>query len=388
MVSLLARLFIKDYKSYESERVRQSYGVMCGVLGIFLNILLFAGKLFVGIISNSIAATADAFNNLTDAASSLITAVGFKLAGQEPDIHHPFGHGRIEYISGMIVSFIILLVGVELFLSSVRKIIEPEAVELSTVSIVIMICSVAVKLYMAYYNKNIGKKLNSPAMNAVAKDSFNDSIATVAVIVSFITAETTGINTDGWFGVFVALFIFYSGFVSIRETIGPLLGQPPEKELVEKIESMVLAHPEIVGVHDLIVHDYGPGRRMISIHAEVPLDSDILIIHDIIDNIEKELNEKLGCQAVIHMDPISTNDEKTNEIKRIVEMLVKKIDERLTIHDFRIVTGKTHTNVIFDVVVPYDLKKSNNEVKNEVVSLISEYDRTLYAVVEIDRAII
>lgn len=385
LLTLLARLFIKDYKSFESAKVRSSYGVLCGVVGIFLNLLLFAGKLFVGIISGSIAATADAFNNLSDAGSSIITAIGFRLAGHKPDLQHPFGHGRIEYISGTIVSMLILVVGVELFKSSVKKIITPTEVELTTVAIIIMCASVCIKLYMAFYNNRIGKKIDSVAMKAVARDSISDCCSTLAVLLSLIVTTLTGVKTDGWFGLMVSLFVLYTGYKSMKDTISPLLGQPPEKELVEKIQETVLSYPEIVGLHDLIVHDYGPGRQMISLHAEVSRDSDILEIHDIIDNAEKELFIKTGCQAVIHMDPISTDDGRVIALKDKIAELVKQIDLRITIHDFRVVEGHTHTNVIFDIVVPYDVKKSESELIEEVSRIVSGYDNTLNAVVEVDR---
>ena len=386
LLTLFARLFIKVYQSFHLSKVRGSYGVLCGLVGIFLNLLLFASKLFVGIISGSIAATADAFNNLSDAGSSIITAVGFKLADQKPDLQHPFGHGRIEYVSGAIVSMLIMVVGVELFKSSVEKIINPAEVELSTVAIVIMCASVCIKFYMAYYNTRIGKKIDSVAMKAVARDSISDCIATTAVLLSLIVTDLTSIKTDGWFGVLVALFVMYTGYKSMKDTVSPLLGQQPDKELVQKIEETVLSYPEIIGLHDLIVHDYGPGRQMISLHAEVSRDSDIMAIHEVIDNAEKEIFCKTGCQAVIHMDPVSSNDGRALELKNIVSELVKKIDMRVTVHDFRIVEGRSHTNVIFDVVVPYDVKKNESELKKEIYQLVNGYDNTLFAVVEVDRA--
>lgn len=385
MVTLFAKLFIKDYESCSSREVRQKYGILCGIMGICFNLLLFAGKLLAGIVSGSIAVTADAFNNLSDAGSSVVTAAGFKMSGQKPDIHHPFGHGRIEYISGLIVSMIILLVGIELFKSSIEKIINPTTVEVSSATFIILIVSIGVKSYMAFYNTRIGKKINSSAMKVVAKDSLNDCLATVSVLVSMFITYAAGINTDGWFGLLVAVIILFTGYNSIKETISPLLGQPPEPAYVREIEEIVLSFPEIVGVHDLIVHDYGPGRRMISLHAEVPDDSDILAVHDIIDNIEKMLFIRLECHAVIHMDPISTHDPKTLEAKAKIGELVKSIDNRITIHDFRMVVGNTHTNVIFDIVVPFDIKKSEITLQEEVASLVCEMDKTLYTVVDIDR---
>ena len=386
MITLLARVFIKDYTSCNNSGVRQQYGILCGITGIALNLVLFAAKLFVGIISGSIAATADAFNNLTDAGSSVVTAVGFKLAGQKPDTHHPYGHGRIEYIAGLIVSLIILLVGVELLKSSIKKIVSPDAVEFSYTALIILSLSVCVKLYMAFYNRNVGKKIESVAMRAVAKDSLADCAATAAVLLSMLLSRAAGINIDGWSGLLVSLLIIYTGITAARETVSPLLGQPPEPELVREIEEIVRSFPEVEDIHDLIVHDYGPGRRMISLHAEVPEDADILEIHDIIDNIEKALFAKTGCQTVIHMDPVSVSDERTLSLKKTVEELVRHIDVRITLHDFRMVSGRSHTNVIFDMVVPFDIKTGDRELKTQAYELIHKYDRTLYAVVEIDRA--
>lgn len=385
MVTLLIKLFFKNHASISTKEGRQKVGVLCGIMGICFNVLLFAGKYFAGLLSGSIAITADAFNNLSDAGSSIVTAVGFKISGQKPDINHPFGHGRIEYISGLMVSLIILLVGVELFKSSFEKILNPGQVELSAIAFVILGVSIAVKSYMAFYNFSFGKKLGSTAMRAAAKDSLNDCFATTAVLISMIITRFSGINTDGYFGLLVALFVLYTGFSSVRETVSPLLGQPPEPDFVNNIKDTVLSHPEVVGIHDLIVHDYGPGRQMISLHAEVPAEEDILTVHDAIDNIEKEIYCKLGCRAVIHMDPILISDPKTLETKALVEWLVKSIDNRITIHDFRIVAGPTHTNVIFDIVVPYELDKTEAELKKEIALLVNSADKTLFTVIEVDR---
>ncbi|HBR30636.1 MAG TPA: cation-efflux pump [Clostridiales bacterium] len=358
---------------------------MCGVLGIFLNVLLFCIKYFAGILSGSIAITADAFNNLSDAGSSIVTAVGFKVSAQKPDIAHPFGHGRLEYISGLIVSLIILLVGIELLKSSISKIITPTEIDLSSTAFVVLIISIAVKSYMAFYNSRIGRKLGSSAMRAAAKDSISDCLATGAVLISMLITYYTGLNTDGYFGLLVALFVLFTGYTSVRDTMSPLLGQPPDSEFVRGIKETVLAHPEVVGIHDLIVHDYGPGRQMISLHAEVPAEADILAVHDVIDNIEKEIHNKFGCTAVIHMDPILTSDPKTLETKELVTALIADIDSRITIHDFRIVTGPTHTNVIFDIVVPYDIKKPEAAIKEEISEKVRKADATLFTVIEIDR---
>lgn len=386
MITWLAKRFIKDNQNVSSPKVRQAYGMLCGAVGIFLNVILFGLKLFAGAISGSIAITADAFNNLSDAGSSIITLVGFKMAGQKPDPDHPFGHGRIEYIAGLIVSFVIILMGVELGKSSIEKILHPEAVAFSGISIAILIISIATKLYMTLFNRGIGKKLDSATMRATAMDSLSDSIATSVVLIAMLISKFAGINIDGYCGVLVALFILYAGFRAAKETIDPLLGQPPEETFVKQIQDIVLAHKEVVGIHDLVVHNYGPGRVMISLHAEVPATGDILVMHDAIDNIEHQLRDEMGCEAVIHMDPIATQDAPTVELREKVAELVKELDVRITIHDFRIVPGPTHTNVIFDAVVPFDCQWSDAQVKDAIAKMVAGLEGNYFAVVQIDKA--
>ena len=363
MITFFAKIFIKEK---DEKQIRQSYGVLCGAMGIFLNLCLFLGKLLAGMISNSIAIMADAFNNLSDAGSSIITLIGFKLADQKADIEHPFGHGRIEYISGLAVSAIILLMAYELIRDSVTKIIHPEETSCSLVIVLILMASILVKAYMAYYNKNIGKKYDSAAMRASAVDSMADMIATAVVLVSTLVGFYTDLKIDGYCGVLVGLFILYAGIGAIKETLGPLLGQQPDKEFVDEIYEIVMANEEVCGIHDLIVHDYGPGRQMISLHAEVSSEADILEIHDVIDNVEHELRDKLGCLATIHMDPIVTTDEAVKELKREVVAIIKLIDGNLTIHDFRMVTGPTHTNIIFDIVVPFKFRLTDEQLKEKI----------------------
>lgn len=385
VVSLLSKWFIKNRDQLDVEELRGKYGVLCGALGIFLNLLLFAGKLAAGILSGAISITADAFNNLSDAGSSLITLLGFRFAGHKADSGHPFGHGRIEYISGLLVSILVILVGFELGRSSLVKIVSPEPVLFSSLSAVILLASVAVKLYMAYYNKRIGRKIGSPAMEATALDSLSDAVATAVVLVCMLLSRFFSIEIDAYCGLAVALFILVSGIRSAKETISPLLGQPPTPELVEKIEMIVKSHPYVCGVHDLVVHDYGPGRLMISLHAEVPASGDLLEIHDSIDNAERALRDALHCDAVIHMDPIETDDALTNETREKIAALVRGIDERITIHDFRMVRGTTHTNVIFDAVVPFDVKMDEEEVVRRIEALVKSLDDNYYAVVGIDK---
>ena len=388
MIQLLARRLIKDHDNVSDPAVRRAYGVLCGWVGIGLNLLLFAGKALAGIISGSVAITADAFNNLSDAGSSVVTLLGFKLAAQKPDSDHPFGHGRFEYISGLVVSMVIVLMGVELCRDSVDKILHPGEVTLSVPVVIILIASVLVKLYMALYNRAIGKRINSSAMSATAADSFSDCLATTAVLAATLVGYIWSISIDGWCGLVVALFILWAGFNAARETISPLLGQPPEPEFVAQIQNLVLSHPEILGIHDLIVHDYGPGRCFISLHAEVPADGDILELHDVVDSAEKELNVTMGCLATIHMDPIAQDDGLTAETRQRVAAMVSLIDPGISIHDFRMVVGPTHTNVIFDAMVPYSCPLSDKEIANRIRTGVRALDGNYFAVVEVEKSYI
>ncbi len=388
MITLLSKIFLRGNNDIKSPSTRQAYGVLCGAVGIFLNLCLFAGKFFAGLLSHSIAITADAFNNLSDAGSSIITLIGFKMAGQKPDPHHPFGHGRIEYISGLLVAIIILLMGIELLKTSVSKIIHPEELTFSPLILIILIVSICVKCYMFFYNRTLGKKLDSAAMLATAADSFSDSLATAVVLVSTLVSHFTGLAIDGWCGILVGLFICYSGFGAARDTISPLLGQAPDKEFVRQINDIVMAHKTILGIHDLIVHNYGPGRTLISLHAEVPADGDILELHDLIDTIEHELRDTLNCHAVIHMDPVCVGDEETLRLKELVKGCLEEIDGTITMHDFRIVTGPTHTNLIFDVVVPYGFPMENDDLIAAISQRVRRDNPTYYTVIEVDQAMV
>ena len=386
MIHFIAKLWIPDYKNTASPAVRNAYGALCGIIGIILNIILFAIKFLAGILSGAISVMADAFNNLTDAGSSVITLIGFRMAGQKPDKHHPFGHGRIEYISGLIVSMIIILVGFELGKSSVEKIISPETPVFSITATVILVCSIFVKAYIAFYNFTIGRKISSSAMKATAYDSLSDCVATSAVLICLLISHFADINIDAFCGIAVSVFILISGIRSAKETMDPLLGTPPEKELIEEITSIVYSHEGVAGIHDLIIHDYGPGRMMISLHAEVPSDANLIETHDMIDNIEKCLRAKLGCDAVIHMDPIATDDEQTLEVKEKITALIGCMDSRLTLHDFRMVKGPTHTNVLFDLVVPFELKRSEDELRENIQTIVKTIDETYYSVINIDKS--
>lgn len=386
MITFLSSIFIKNPKDYQSPAVRQAYGVLCGGVGIALNLVLFLGKWIAGMISGSIAITADAFNNLSDAGSSIITLVGFKLSGQKPDPEHPFGHGRMEYISGLFVSVAILIMGFELITTSIEKVRQPEPIESSPLILGILAASILIKVYMAYYNRSVGKKIGSAAMNATAMDSLSDTISTALVLAATIISHFTGLLLDGWFGILVGLFIFYTGIQTMKDTMNPLLGQPPKKELVKKIEQIVTAHSTVHGIHDLIVHDYGPGRLMISLHAEVDADGNLLELHDEIDNIEHELQQKLNCAATIHMDPIVTDDEEVVRIREKVNEIVASLGANFTMHDFRMVKGPTHTNLVFDVVIPYGTQYTEVEVIKTIKQEIqSKIGRKYFAVIQIDR---
>jgi len=387
LIKLLAGIFIKNRDRTDDPRVRSAYGMLCGIVGILLNLILFGVKLLAGIISGAVSVISDAFNNLTDAASSLITLIGFRMSGQKPDKDHPFGHGRIEYLSGLVVSVLIILVGFELGKSSVGKIISPEPVTFSMVSVVILGCAILAKGYMALYNFSIGKKIGSAAMTATATDSLSDMIATSAVLCGLLIFRFTGVNLDPYFGLAVSAFILFSGIRSVKETVDPLLGTPPDEEFIGKIEEIVYSYDGVVGIHDLIVHDYGPARRMISLHAEVPADADLLETHDMIDNIEKALREALHCDAVIHMDPIVTEDAAVLSMRETICEMIHGIDENLSVHDFRMVSGSTHTNLIFDVVLPYKVRITEGELISVINEKVAALDGNYFAVVNVDRPI-
>lgn len=385
MFHLLSKLFIKNYEDYTDPKVRQSYGILAGAVGILLNFLLFAAKALAGLLSRSIAITADAFNNLSDAGSSVITLIGFRLSGQEADSDHPYGHGRIEYLSGLIVAAIILLMGVELIKSSFSKILHPQLPDFSPVIAFILLLSIAVKLYMYVYNRRISVKIDSAAMKATAADSLNDCIATAAVLAASLIGHFTGYSIDGWCGLVVGIFILRAGIEAAKDTIDPLLGKAPDPAFVEHIRSIVLAHPEVLDVHDLLVHDYGPGRMMVSLHAEVPAEGDFLKLHDVIDNIERELQTTLSCSAVIHMDPVLTKDSETSRLHEIVSSLAKELDPAVSVHDLRLVKGPTHTNVIFDAAVPFQFKLDDSAIRAYFSEKIRRLDGSYFCVVNIDK---
>ena len=385
MLTLLINLFIKDKDNTSDVKVRENYGVLCSAYGIFLNIVLFAGKYLAGVLSASISMMADAFNNLSDAGSSIISLFGFKLASKKPDPGHPFGHGRIEYLAGLGVSALIVIMGYQLCLNSFSKIRHPEETVFSITSIIILSASILVKFYMAFYSKKIGKKIGSQTLQATSIDSMSDTISTFVVLIGSLVAHFTGIKLDGYLGMFVGILILIAGIKSAIEVISPLLGEAPSKEFIKSVEDIVMSYDEIVGIHDLIVHDYGPGRLMITLHAEVPADGNVLDLHDVIDRAEYDLGNKLNCHATIHMDPVSVGDEYVDSLKEKVREILSNMDGIVNFHDFRVVKGNTHTNLMFDVVASYSLKKSDEEIKLDIFNKIQEYDSKLFSVIAVDR---
>ena len=366
MIEFLIRRFIPDWQQVQRTDVRERYGTLAAAVGILSNIFLCIIKGLIGLFSGSIAVTADAVNNLSDAGSSVITLLAFKIAGKPADEEHPYGHARMEYISGMAVSFIIILLGLELMGSSFEKILHPEEVGVSALTYLVLIVSIAVKLWQGMFNRNLGKRISSEALQATAADSLNDVFSTGAVLLSTLVYQFTAIPIDGWVGMLVAIFITVSGVKLIMETGSPLLGQAPDPQMVRELEEKITAYDGVIGIHDLQVHNYGPGRVFATVHAEVPANRDILVSHDIIDNIEREVGHEMNLNLVIHMDPVVTDDERLNQLHAQVQQIVVGIDSDLSMHDFRAVFGPTHTNLVFDVVVPPGFSLSDSELSRRI----------------------
>ena len=384
MTGLLLRLFVKNHNDTENPVVRSAYGKLAGAVGIVCNLLLFAGKLLAGILSGSVAVTADAVNNLSDASSSLVTLLGFKLAERPADEEHPYGHARIEYISGLVVAALILLIGAELAKSSFSKILHPETVEFSLLTLGVLIGSILVKLWMALFCRKLGRRIDSTTLLATSADSRNDVISTAAVLVGCLVGYFFDVKLDGYIGMAVALFIIWSGCSIAKDTINPLLGERASEELVRNISDLILSHEKILGIHDLMVHDYGPGNCFASVHAEMDSAEDPLICHDIIDDIERDALRELQVHLVIHYDPIVTNDEELNAARALVEQEIKSIDESLSLHDFRMVRGPGHTNLIFDLVIPYSMEDRKAELKARIDERLQRQDRKYYTVITFD----
>ncbi|HIU01278.1 MAG TPA: cation transporter [Candidatus Coproplasma excrementavium] len=370
MSELLLKLFVPK-GSPDDPEVRSRCGLLSGLTGIILNILLVAGKLTVGLIAGSVAIIADAVNNFSDAASSVITLIGFKLAGQKPDKEHPFGHGRIEYIAGLIVSVLIIFMGFELAWSSIEKIITPEPAAFSYAAMGVLIAAILVKVWLFYFNRKISKRINSASIAATATDSLSDVVATTVVLIALIAGQYTDWPIDGIAGVIVAIFIFKSGWGAVKSTQAPLLGRPMSKELADAIDKLALEHENILGIHDLVYHDYGPGRAIVTFHAEVPADGNLMETHEMIDHVEREIHEKFGIEAVIHMDPIVV-DGDTEEMRELVENVVKEISPEATVHDLRIAEWDKIHNVYFDVILPYGLGSTDEEIVQKIKDEIKE----------------
>lgn len=384
MTNFLINLFIKNHQNTMHSQVRERYGKFASIVGIASNLLLFIIKITAGTLFNSISIIADAVNNLSDSGSSLVTLVGFKISGKPADSKHPYGHARMEYISGLIVSFIILILGVQLIQSSAGKIINPQIAKFSMISVVVLAVSIIIKLWQCMFYRKIGKIIDSVTLLATSIDSRNDILATSAVLLATIATRITGFNLDGYMGVVVALFIMVSGIKLIMETISPLLGMAPTKEMVDNIYKKILSHENIIGLHDLTVHNYGATRCFASVHCEVPAEQDIMLSHDIIDNIERDFLTEQGIHLVIHLDPVVTNDEKTNELKAVVDSLIRQISPEISMHDFRVVWGMSHTNLIFDVVVPFEFQWSDDELIKLISDEILKINATYNSVVTVD----
>ena len=386
LTSFLVNLFVKNKDKVSDPKTRSAYGTLSSVVGIVLNLLLSLAKLTIGTLFGSIAITADATNNLSDAGSQIVSFISFKISAKPADRDHPFGHARMEYVASMIVSFLILHVGFDLLSESVRKVFSPEPVEFSPVIIVVLSLSVICKLWLALFNRKIGKKISSSVIKATAADSLSDAVATAAVLVSIIVSYFTGFNTDAYMGIAVSVLIFVAGIKILNDTKNSILGSAPEPEVIDGICEIVGRYPDILGIHDMTVHNYGPGNTIASFHAEVDGSKDVFYTHDVIDTAENTIYAELGVRTTIHLDPIVTDDEQVNELRRRVTELVKEIDERLSIHDFRFVPGHTHSNLLFDVCAPFEVKMSDRELKDKVSEAVSRIDANYFAVITVDRA--
>lgn len=385
MTNLLIRLFIKN-SDIKSEKVRMKYGVLSGVVGIVLNVVLSVFKMIFGALTRSVSIVADGANNIFDAVSSIINLVGFKISGKPADKDHPFGHGRIEYLSALVLAFVILTMGVELIKSSIDKFSNPEKVIFSVPAVIVLVFSIIAKIWLAMFNRTIGKKINSVSVDAVVADSIGDIAATTCSLIALIASKYTELPIDAVMGIIVAGVILFAGVGIIKDTLGPLLGEPPEKEVVEQLEELVLSYDHVIGIHDLVLHAYGHGKVYGSLHAEVPSDVDMLHLHDTIDLIEKDIKERLGLDISIHMDPVLVGDEMTDKLKETTAEILKNISEELSFHDFRIVTGPTHTNLIFDVVVPYDCKLTEYEIKDSFDNALNKKSANCFTVITFDRS--
>lgn len=385
MTDLILRIFVRDHKNTEDPAVRDKCGRVAGAVGIVTNFLLFLMKIIVGTVFHSVSVTADAVNNLTDSGSSVVTLIGFKMASKPADEKHPFGHARIEYLSGVIVSFIVIFLGLQLGMSSIEKILTPEENALTPVALVVLVISILAKLWQCLFYRKVGRMIKSESVEATSKDSRNDVIATSVVLLGAVITMLTGVNLDGYMGAVVALFIVFSGVQLTISTADPLLGQAPEGELVQTITEKMLSYPGIIGMHDLAVHNYGVGRCFASAHCEVDAKNDILVSHDLIDNIERDFSRDLGIHMVIHLDPVIVGDARTDALHCKVQSLVTALYPTVTIHDFRVIWGVTHSNIVFDAAVPFSVKDSDAVITQKLEAEIQKLDPDYRTVVTIDR---
>ena len=384
MTELILRQISKKHGALTGSAARSAVGRTAGLVGIFCNLILFAAKLAIGLLSGSVSITADAVNNLSDASGSLVTLLGFHLSEKPADADHPFGHARIEYLTGLGVSVLILLIGVELAKSSLDKILHPAAVPLSIPLVAVLALSIAVKLWMMFFNRSLSRRIDSTTLEATAADSRNDALSTAAVLVACVIGQLTGLRVDGYMGMLVALFILWSGVGIARETISPLLGESADPELVRSIVQQVRQHEMVLGIHDLMVHDYGPGQKFATLHVEMDRREDPLVCHDLIDNIERDVFRELGVHLTIHYDPVVTDDARTITMREAVQLIVQQIDPKLSIHDFRMVEGNDHTNLIFDLVVPSGYPGSHSDLRRQITDAVSQLPGTCYAVITFD----
>jgi cation diffusion facilitator family transporter len=386
MGKFLFKTFIKDYENTKDPKVRESYGKLAGSVGIVSNLVLSVSKILIGLLMNSIAILADGVNNLSDTASSVITVLGFKLSSKPSDAEHPYGHARFEYLTGMMISILIMILGMKLLTTSVNKVLHPDPPAFSTIMVFVLLAAILIKIWQAMFYIKAGEAIHSSTLKATGMDSRNDVIATSAILISIFVGKYTGLQLDGYMGCVVALFIMYSGFQLIRETSSPLLGKAPDPELVKDIEKRICAHKGVLGIHDLVVHDYGPGRIFASVHVEVDAYGDLLESHDMIDNIERMICEDLNLHLVIHMDPLETRDPLTNKLKEKTHEILIGMEGVVGFHDLRIVSGYTHSNIIFDIVISPECKLSETDIKNYVQSEIQSLDPTYFVVISFDKS--
>lgn len=386
MIELLARLFIRNSRHTDDPRVRTAYGMLCSAVAITLNILLAAAKFVVGTLAGSVSITADAMNNLSDVGSGALTLVGFRLSGKKPDLEHPFGHGRIEYVMGLVIAGLILYAGIDALRGAAGKLLHPEAMEFTWAAVAVLALSILVKIYMSVFYRRIGRKIGSTAMEMSGADALNDTISTALTLVCLLVYKFTGLDLDAYAGIVVAVLLLKTGYEGGKETLGQLLGQRPSAELAEKVRQIVLSYPEVLAIHDLVIHDYGPGRCHVSLHAEVDGEGNIYELHEAIDRAMSELDHKLSCFSVIHMDPVDTKNERLAEMREETVQLLRSIDPVLSLHDFRMVPGKHRTNLVFDVLVPFGYKLSDEDVRKAVRAAVEERHPDCRCIIQIDKS--